>query len=113
MKLESHELAEFLKDRVRINTGRGYQNATHRFVTPCIEWIGGEPCGRNGAYRRVWYKGKRYRVHRLVWLLSGRQINVTDHLDHLCCNPICVAISHLEAVTPAENQLRKLLRRSA
>ena len=67
----------------------------------------------HGGYGRVRVGGKMVQVHRLVY--EQRKGSIPDglHLDHLCYNPACVNIEHLEPVTPAENNRRAIARRRA
>ena len=73
----------------------------------CWEWTGpgnGHGYGRwsfsvNGRLKSVM-------VHRLAWELWRGPIPDGHHIDHLCRNRLCFNPSHLEPVTPAENNRR-------
>lgn len=47
-------------------------------------------------------------VHRVAWQLTVGDIPEGMYLDHLCRNRSCVNPSHLEPVTPSQNQHRRL-----
>lgn len=44
--------------------------------------------------------------HRVAWHLAGRPLILGMELDHLCRNPVCLRVTHLEQVTKLENMLR-------
>ena len=69
----------------------------------CLVWTRGRT---EWGYGSVWHAGHRYKAHRLHWLLAGRSIPDGWHLDHLCKNPPCCRLEHLEPVTPRENTMR-------
>jgi hypothetical protein len=58
------------------------------------------------GYGSVNWDGKMARVHRLVWEYLVCEIPDGLVLDHLCRNPSCCNVGHLEMVTQAENALR-------
>lgn len=47
------------------------------------------------------------RVHRLLYLLSGKEIAEGLELDHTCRNKACVNPAHMEPVTNLENLRRQ------
>jgi HNH endonuclease len=47
-------------------------------------------------------------VHRVAWLLDGRELDPAKTLDHTCRNRLCVNVEHLEQVTSVENIKRGL-----
>lgn len=57
----------------------------------CWVWIG----ARDKRYGRVWFRGKRWLVHRLVYTLCVESVYETDEVCHncptgdngFCCNP--------------------------
>jgi HNH endonuclease len=52
--------------------------------------------------------GKRHqRAHRVVYEAAHGPIPIDQELDHTCGRRACVEISHLEAVTHAENVRRQ------
>ena len=71
--------------------------------TPCL------PCAAsdNGqGYKRVTFRGKQMRAHRIAWEAVNGGIQKGKQLDHLCRNRACVNVAHLELVTSRENTLR-------
>ena len=58
------------------------------------------------GYGWITANGKGRFVHREWWLAHGREIPPGNELDHLCRNPACVRLDHLEPVTHRENCLR-------
>ena len=67
----------------------------------------------NDGYGQVHLGGKTVQVHRLVYEQCKGPIPEGLHIDHLCYNPACVNIEHLEPVTQAENNRRAAARRRA
>lgn len=72
----------------------------------CWEYQGRD--ANAGGYR---YAGGDW-AHRTAYRLYVGEIPDGYHVDHLCMNRICVAPTHLEAVTPAENARRARLART-
>lgn len=74
-------------------------------ITPfgCWEWTRARhPLG----YGQVYYQGRSWRAHRLLYGLLTVE-NITGKvLDHLCRNPPCCNPDHLEPVTQRENNAR-------
>lgn len=66
----------------------------------CILWMGVKI--RTG-YGRIMLDGRRYAVHRVVYMAFKGPIPDGLELDHLCRVRHCVNPHHLEAVTHAEN----------
>lgn len=69
----------------------------------CIEWRG-QVC--KDRYGRIKIDGFRWSTHRLAWVLSGRPVDKSKCLDHLCRNTLCCNPEHLEQVTLSENSVR-------
>lgn len=65
----------------------------------CIEWTG---CRNRKGYGHTTGKS----AHRAVYEATVGPIPEGLQLDHLCMNPPCVNVDHLEPVTPRENSLR-------
>lgn len=90
----------------------------------CWFWTGARSRGKGN---RKWYgsfwvssktkegrlkKGVVVRAHRYACdVLGGNPIRPGEHRDHTCEFSLCVNPSHLEVVTLAENQRRKISRR--
>lgn len=51
--------------------------------------------------------GRTIVASRVAWMQHSGEV-IPDHLtiDHLCCNPPCVNVDHLEVVSGGENSLR-------
>ena len=68
-------------------------------MTPCEVWTGATTWDgyavRGGVY-----------MHRAAYEASVGPIPEGLQLDHLCRNPTCINVDHLEPVTPAENSRR-------
>jgi hypothetical protein len=74
-----------------------------KMPTGCHVWTGKRlPAG----YGNIKYKGRIQYVHRVAWELENGEIPEGLVIDHLCKNPSCVRVSHLEVVTQRENALR-------
>jgi hypothetical protein len=73
------------------------------YDTGCWLWLGEK--NRNG-YGRAWWKGQRFMVHRLVWMLLGRPLDDDKILDHLCSVRNCCNPTHMSAVTHQHNTHR-------
>jgi len=72
----------------------------------CIEWIGHlSPKG----YGQFSWLSRPVCAHRWVYAAKKGPIPVGMVIDHLCRNPACVNIDHLECVSMAENTRRGLL----
>jgi len=86
---------------------RFWRKAAFDPVSGCVLWIGSKTSSGYGNF----YCGREKRVrpaHRWLWeQYEGSLPTATRlELDHLCRNPACVNLLHLEVVTPSENQLR-------
>ena len=91
-KLTPDEIADKLARYSRLNPATG-----------CLEWQRG---GHNG-YGQVCVGGGEVRpAHRAAYEIVHGPVDRALHIDHLCRNPSCINVQHLEAVTPRENTLR-------
>lgn len=70
-----------------------------RKTADCWIWTGSIS---NRGYGRL---GKDY-AHRLSVQFAGRLIPPKMHVDHVCCNQLCVNPAHLDVVTAGENIAR-------
>lgn len=66
----------------------------------CLLWTGG--CSGPG-YGRFWLAESLVLPHRFVYEQAIGPIPEGLVIDHLCGNPACVNVDHLEAVTPRAN----------
>lgn len=76
-------------------------------ITPagCWEWLGTKlPSG----YGQFSLKGLNHYVHRMMYEMYKGTIPDGLEIDHLCRNPRCVRLDHLEAVTHSKNVQRGL-----
>lgn len=72
--------------------------------TGCLNWTASTT---NGGYGHMFVPGRgMVRTHRLMWELFAGPIPDGMELDHLCRNPRCANVAHLEAVSHRENVLR-------
>ena len=77
----------------------------------CIEWTGAvDDRPRGGGYGRfrVVIDGKKRETgaHRAAWLVWCGDIPGDLVPDHLCRNPPCINVNHMELVTNQVNSLR-------
>lgn len=88
-----------LPDRFWVKTrieDRGYK-------TPCIIWTGSRtPLG----YGRFSWQGKPVYAYRFAYGVLVDEIPAGLVIDHLCRNPSCVNVEHLDPVTHKVNILR-------
>jgi hypothetical protein len=69
----------------------------------CWLWTGGQ--NRNG-YGLISFDGRHEVAHRTAWRLSGRILDPSLTLDHLCRVRTCVRPDHLQQVSMRENLMR-------
>jgi hypothetical protein len=71
----------------------------------CWTWSGAR--GGRGQYGKFTpTKGNQDFAHRYAWERVNGPIPAGLVIDHLCRNPLCVRVEHLEVVTYSENSLR-------
>lgn len=64
-------------------------------------WIWNGPINSDG-YGSIVYRTKRYKAHRLSWLLNNTD-EVPAIIDHMCRETLCVNPGHLQAATRKTN----------
>jgi hypothetical protein len=74
--------------------------------TPCIPWTGAIDRKGYGRTTSSGRNGEPTLAHRAAYIAANGPVPVGLELDHLCRNPRCVNVEHLEAVTHAENVAR-------
>ena len=57
----------------------------------CWVWTG----DTNGAYGNFWFKQRKYKTHRIAWMLAYGPIPDGALVLHSCDIPLCVRPSHL------------------
>ncbi len=77
---------------------------TRDHIWGCAVW--GGRIGKDG-YGVHWSHGKATRAHIAVWTEANGPVPDGLVLDHLCSNPLCVRLCHLEAVSQRENLFRR------
>lgn len=65
-------------------------------------WVWHGQTNKQG-YGRLWFKGKQWRPHRLVWTLENGDIPEGLHVLHKCDNPPCCNPDHLFLGTDQDN----------
>lgn len=68
----------------------------------CAVWTGAVAGGRG----RFNLRGRTVLAHRTAWLTWRGPVPHGKELDHLCRNPRCVNLNHLEPVSHRVNMLR-------
>lgn len=78
-------------------------NAVKNEETGCLEWTLYRTAK---GYGLTSYRGRTHFAYRIVYELSVGPIPDGLVLDHLCRNPACINVEHLEPVTPRTNLMR-------
>lgn len=77
------------------------------YTSPCWLWQGGVSKGGYGVIAGRRAIGASTIAHKYFYIKSGRTINSSRELDHLCNNKLCVNPEHMEQVTHMENVRRR------
>lgn len=93
--MKVHDLPSTLSDRITVDAENG-----------CWLWQG--HC-LPGGYGVCYFERKHHRVHRLTYQLLVGEIPEGYHIDHLCHVRECCNPSHLEPITPTENNRRSVV----
>jgi len=83
---------EYVNKRLVAISARTKQNGD------CIEWTGSMIVNskyRWSKYPCIWFKGKRWSGHRLIWTLTFGAIPNGAWVLHRCDNPKCINTDHL------------------
>ena len=72
-------------------------------MTSCVLW---QKAKNNHGYGVIRRRGRNYLAHRAAYEAEHGPIPPGLQLDHLCRNPACVNVQHLEPVSPAVNTQR-------
>lgn len=96
-------------DQRRVNAS--LERNTWRVESGCLLWLGSiDPSPSGAIYGQlnalVDGRIRTLRAHRAAYMVSD-DIPPGLDVDHLCRQPLCVDRDHLEAVTQAENNLRR------
>jgi len=77
----------------------------------CLEWVGARRGGKTGKiYGAFWWRGFVVYAHRYAWMRYHGPICALMVVDHLCENPLCVRLEHLDLVSREENLRRRFER---
>lgn len=95
MPARSIPLAERLASRLVATPGPMF--------TPCLIWSGSIS---SSGYGQIALGRTMIGPHRAAWLLANGEIPRGWHVHHLCGQPLCCAVEHLEAM-PAIDHLRE------
>lgn len=70
----------------------------------------GQEAGTDYAkgYKRVYFNGKTYAVHRVIWELFNGKIPDGMHIDHIDGNASNNRIENLRLATPSQNAMNRV-----
>lgn len=76
-------------------------------MSDCLIW----PGRKNPQGYGLWYAGKRLYgtqyAHRAVWITQHGPVPKGYEVDHICFNPGCILLEHLQLLTVRENRQRR------
>lgn len=70
----------------------------------CLQWMG--RVDKDGYGQFYLTHSKKVKAHHFAWELDNGPILAGLEIDHLCHNPGCVNVMHMELVTNKENVRR-------
>lgn len=71
--------------------------------TGCHNWPGAK---NQDGYGLLGRSGRSMSAHRWYWIQANGEIPAGMKIDHLCRNPACCNVDHMEVVTNRENVMR-------
>lgn len=66
----------------------------------CLVWTGALS---SQGYGQQQFRGRAWLAHRIAWTLVHGEIPEGMWVNHVCWNPTCVNVDHLNLSTPSEN----------
>ena len=93
---------------------RFWNNVDKRHYRQCWHWTGGllwnNAIEVRYLYGRFGANGKRYKAHRVAYMIAKGRIPHKHVVRHKCDNPKCVNPHHLETGTQRQNDRDRTIR---